>query len=509
MHSRGAITLFIALLALASLLGCAHKPPADTLVMIIESSPANLDPRIGTDAQSERIGKLIFDSLVRRNEHFQLQPSLAERWEIPDPLTYIFHLRSGIRFHDGRSLTARDVKWTFDSIIDGSTITPKASTFRLVKSVEAPDEQTVIFRLKEPNATLLWNVSDGAVGIVPYGAGTDLKQSPIGSGPFRFVSAVQDSDVVLARNDDYWGEHVSIPKVRFMVVPDSTTRALELRKGSADVAVNALGSDVVVALQHEPDLKVMVTPGTIYAYLAFNLRDPSLRDARVRQAVAYALDRETVIKYLWRDLARPAAGMLPSQHWAYTDDVMHYPHDPTRAEQILDQAGYRRGTDGVRFRLTMKTSTEETSRLMAAVFQQQLKKVGIAVDIRSFEFATFYSDVVKGAFQMYSLRWIGGNEDPDIFEHVFHSASFPPKRANRSYYVNPKVDRLIDEGRRELDLPKRKQIYTELQRIVAEDLPYISLWYMDNVIVHNRRVQNIEASASGNYDFLRRVRLAQ
>jgi peptide/nickel transport system substrate-binding protein len=365
------------LLVSVFLTGCTHHPPADTLVMIIESSPANLDPRIGTDAQSERIGKLIFDSLLRRDEHFRLQPALAERWEVPDPLTYIFHLRRSVFFHDGRPLTARDVKWTFDSIMNGTVVTAKASTFKLVASVEAPDDHTVVFRLKEPYATLLWNVSDGAVGIVPYGSASDFYQKLIGSGPFRFVSAELDSEVVLARNDNYWGERPRLPRVRFNVVPDSTTRALELRKGSADAALNALSADVVVALKNEPGLDVQIAPGTIYAYLAFNLRDPLLRDVRVRQALAHAIDRETIIQHLWRGLAKPAASVLPRQHWAYAEDVQQYPHDPARARKILDNAGYRPGRDGIRFHLTMKTSTEETSRLMAAVFQQQLREVGI------------------------------------------------------------------------------------------------------------------------------------
>jgi peptide/nickel transport system substrate-binding protein len=156
----------------------------------------------------------------------------------------------------------------------------------------------------------------------------------------------------------------------------------------------------------------------------------------------------------------------------------------------------------------MKTSTEESSRLLAAVLQQQLRQVGIALDIRSYEFGTFYSDVVRGSFQMYSLRWIGGNEDPDIFEHVFHSASFPPKRANRSYYSNPRVDALIDQGRRETDEARRKPIYAEVQRILGQDLPYINLWYFDNVLVHSRRVRNLKLSPSGNYDFLKQAELA-
>jgi peptide/nickel transport system substrate-binding protein len=501
---RLALCIGLALL----LVSCAQRPDPQTLVMIIESSPTNLDPRVGTDAQSERLDQLLFDGLLSRDQHFELRPGLAERWEVPDPVTYVFHLRRGVRFHDGRPLTARDVKWTFDSMMGGAVTTAKASTFRLVAKIETPDDATVIFRMKEPYATLPWNVSSGAIGIVPYGSGRDFGRAPVGTGPFRFVSQQADSEVVLERNPDYWGEKAKLPRVRFAVVPDATTRALELRKGSADVAINALPADTVVELRREGTLAIEQAPGTIYAYLAFNLRDPLLKDPRVRQALAYAIDRRPMLEYLWRDMARPASSVLPPEHWAYAADLPPQPYDPRTAVRILAEAGYAPRADGFRFHLTMKTSTEESSRLLAAVLQQQLREVGIALDIRSFEFATFYSDVVKGSFQMYSLRWIGGNEDPDIFEHVFHSASFPPKRANRSYYSNPRVDELIDQGRRETDEAKRKPLYGEVQHIVAVDLPYINLWYLDNVLVHSRRVRNLKLSPSGNYDFLKTAELA-
>jgi peptide/nickel transport system substrate-binding protein len=497
----------LALLVLLPLLACARKPEGDTLVMIIESSPSNLDPRIGTDAASERIGTLIFDSLVRRDEHFNMQPAVAERWEIPDPSTYIFHLRRDVRFHDGQPLTARDVKWTFDSLLNGTIVSARAGAYRLVAAVEAPDDATVIFRLKEPFAPLLWNLSNGSMGIVPYGSAKDFNRTLIGSGPFKFVRAELDKEVVIERNDAYWGAKPKLRRVRFAVVPDSTTRALELDKGSADIAINALTADMVKTIERQKKLAVEARPGTTLAYLAFNLRDPLLRDVRVRRAIAHAIDRRPLIDYLWRGLARPADSVLPPQHWAYNGEVAKYEHDPTKARALLDEAGYKPGVDGVRFHLTMKTSTEESTRLMAAVLQQQLREAGIALDIRTFEFATFYSDVTKGSFQLFSLRWIGGNEDPDIFEYIFYSTSTPPKRANRGYYANPRADALIDAGRRELDQGKRKAIYAELQRVLAEDLPYIDLWYFDNVAVHSRRVANIQLNPSGNYEFLREAEL--
>ena len=497
-------------LVLLFLVSCSGHPDPNTLVMIIESSPTNLDPRIGTDAQSERIGELLFDPLIHRDEHFNMQPWVAERWEIPDPRTYVFHLRHDVHFSDGRPLTSRDVKWTLDTIRDGSLVTLKTTTYRLVDSVDTPDAYTVVLHLSEPDATLLYNLSDGAFGIVPYGSDKRFGRNPIGSGPFRFVRADPDSQVIIERNETYWGEPAHVERVRFNVVPDATTRALELRKGSADIAPSgSLSADMVRTLRRDPRLVIEQEPGTVLAYLAFNLRDPILKHVRVRQALAYAIDRGPILHYLFGDEGRLADSVLPPQHWAYTSDVPHYAYDPYKANALLDAAGFPRGNDGVRFHLFMKTSTEETTRLLAAVLQQQLGKVGIVLDIRTFEFATFYSDVTKGAFQLYSLRWIGGNEDPDIFYYAFHSSSFPPKHANRGYYVNPEVDRLIDEGRATVDQQQRKQIYAQVQKILARDLPYIDLWYFDNVAVHSRRVKDMQLNPAGNYDFLAKVELAQ
>jgi len=495
------------LLPLFLILSCSKHPDPNTMVMIIESSPTNLDPRVGIDAYSERIDDLMFDDLLTRDEHFNVQPGLAEKWEMPNPLTYIFHLHRGVQFHDGRALTSRDVKWTFDSLLLGKIRSTKSAVYRFVDRIDAPDDYTVIFRMKEPFAAMLWNLSDGAIGIVPYGVGEEMSRQPIGSGPFRFISAEQDKEVLIERNDNYWGDKARLAKVRFIVVPDATTRALELRKGSADAAINAMTADTVLALERDPTLEVLHGPGSVLGYLAFNVRDPILKDVKVRQALAYALDRRPILQYLWRGFAEPAASVLPVQSWAYDDQVPHYDYNPARARQLLDESGHP-AIDGVRFHLTMKSSTEESPRLIAAVMQQQLRDVGIVLDIRTFEFATFFADVTKGAFQLYSLRWIGGNEDPDIFEHAFHSSNFPPKGANRSFYSNPRLDELIDQARRELRQDKRKQLYAEVQQILANDLPYINLWYLDNVLVHSKRVRNLTLNPSGNYDFLKTAELA-
>jgi len=506
-------SLTVAALLIAALIGsaagCQRARDPNTVVMLIESHPTSLDPRVGTDAQSERIGHLLFDSLLERDDNFQLRPALAETWDSPDPLTYRFTLRRDARFHDGRPLTARDVKWTLDSVRDGTVTTVKAAAFRLVKQVETPDDHTVVVRLSEPYASFLWNLTQGAIGIVPQGADKTFGAQPVGSGPFRFVRQSHDEEVLLERNPDYWRGAPPVARVQFKIVPDATVRALELRKGAADIAVNALTADMVRALRREENIDVLSQPGSNYQYLAFNLDDPILKHQQVRQALSLAVNREPLIRHLWRGLARPAASLLPPSHWAYDPSLQPVPYDPARARQLLDEAGFPAGAGGVRFHLTIKTSTDETSRQLAAVVQQQWREVGVALEIRSYEFATYYADIVKGAFQVYTLRWIGANTDPDIFEYCFHSRKFPPAGANRGHYNNPEADRLIDLARAETAIEKRKEYYWRLQRLLNEDAPYVHLWYFDNVAVYQRRLANLSLTPTGDYDFLRELTVAE
>jgi peptide/nickel transport system substrate-binding protein len=478
-----------------------------TVVFLIESSPANLDPRIGIDAQSQRIEALIFDGLVTRDANFQFKPGVAERWDQPDAKTLVFHLRGDVRFHDGRALTARDVVWTIESMRNGTVISPRAATYAAVDKIEAPDPQTVIFHLKHADNFLLNNLSSGAMGIVPEGSGKEFWKHPVGTGPFRFVSQQIDQDVVVERNAASWSGAPKLERVRFAVVPDAITESLELEKGSADVAINSLPMDVLPVLASRKDLEVDDGGGTEIQYLGFNVRDPLLKDARVRQAISCAIDRQLIIKALLGGHAQPAKSLLPANHWAWSGDGPQFDYDPQRAARLLDEAGYPARKDGVRFHLTMKTSTAEDVRLLAAVLQQQLASVGIALDLRSFEFATFYADVTRGAFQMYSLRWIGGNEQPDIFGYAFSTARFSPKGANRGHYSNAELDRLLDDAAQNPDREKRRADYAEAQAILARDVPAINLWYRDTVVVHNRRLTHVTPTASGSYVFLETAQL--
>jgi peptide/nickel transport system substrate-binding protein len=497
-------------MALLPLSACSH-PAKDstTLHFLIESSPNNLDLRQGTDAQSERIGALIYDPLVRKDEHFNLQPWLATSWDRPDARTWVFHLRPGVRFHDGHPLTSADVAYTLRSMTDGTIITAKGGAFKGITALDTPDALTLTIRTAAPDASLLFNLSDGLFGVVEQGAGADEGLHPVGSGPFQFVSQVPDKDVVVERNPTYWAGAPRISRVNFEVVPDTISTALEMRKGSGDVESNVLTMDMVHALRSVPSLRIETGPGARVDYANFNVTDPVLRDKRVRQAIACAIDRDALVTAIWRGQARTADTLLPPGHWAQAPDELlpQYPHDLARAKQLLDAAGFKPDAHGVRLRFTLKTSTDETTRLEAQAMQAELREAGIELSLRSAEFGTFYSDITRGAFQMYLLRWIGSNQDPDIFHYAYATAMAPPKGANRGRYTNPLVDELLTQASAQPDQAKRRALYLKIQQALAEDLPSIPLWYPDNVVVHSPRLTGLTPSAGGSFDFLRTATL--
>ena len=488
------------------LAGCRSGPrEVGPVVVAIENSPSSLDPRVGTDAASERIDGLLFDSLVRKDEHFRMVPWLAVSWEQPDALTWVFHLRDGVRFVDGRPLGAEDVAWTIESMSDGSLATSKGGNLASVAGVDVVDRLTLRVRMKRADASLLFNLSDGVFGVVPKGAGKDFGRSPVGSGAFRFSSEETDKEVVLTRNEGYWGGVAKIPEVRFAVVPDGVTVALELEKGSVDVASNELPLDLVHALEGRASLATEVGESSRVMYLNFNCArtpDNPLSNVRVRQAVAFAMDRPAIVGAVYRGRATLANTLLPAGHWA-SATLRGYPHDVRRATDLLEAAGYHAGRNGVRIKLEMKTSQDETTRLLGEILQQQLAEAGIDLTLRATEFGTFYSDVTAGRFQMYALNWVGSNEDPDIFRYAYGSDRVPPRGANRGHFANARVDALLEAAAATTDENVRRAAYLEVQRALLEDVPSVVLWYPQNQVVHTRRVMGIVAPASGSFDFLR------
>lgn len=508
-HTR-TVHIFACLVLGLALTACT-QPSATrepSLTLGFETGPLSLDPRLALDAASYRVMQLLFNGLVKKDHASQLIPDLAERWETPTPLTYVFHLRQGVRFHDGTELTADDVKATFDAIRDPTFPSPKQGSFAQIREITVVDRYTVRFDLSEPFAPLLLNLT---TGIVPRATadrlGTEFSAHPVGTGPFRFQRWEADARLELRSHPDYFEGLPTLERLVYKILPDPTVRVLELEKGTIDFLQNDIPPDLLPRLESNPRLKVVKAPGTNYAYIGFNLRDPILRSREVRRALAHAINRPDIIAHVLRGLAMPAEGILPPTHWAYASDVPAYGYDPGRARALLDAAGYPEPGAGVpRFSLTLKISQNELQKRIAEALQAQLKAVGIAVTLQSFEWGTFFAQITSGNFQLYTLTWVGVT-DPDIFYYIFHHESLPPKGANRGHYIDPDVSTLIERGRRTLDLDGRKGIYRAIQRAVAEDLPYISLWFSTNVAAMRGDLQGFELYPAGDLTSLKRVSL--
>jgi peptide/nickel transport system substrate-binding protein len=395
-------------------------------VIAIEQPPRGFDPRFSTTFQfSARVMQLIYDTLVVKNELFEFVPSLASSFtESDDHRTFTFHLRPGVTFHNGKPLTSSDVKYTFESILSPATKSPIRGLVDKVTSIETPDSATVVLHATDPFPTFIGNLP--AIGIIPEGAGTEMIDSPVGSGPYKFVSYQEGSEVKLEANANYWGGAPNIARVHIKVVTDNSTRQAELMSGEVDLAYNAqFDPETVRALGNRSNIQVKLADGANVGYLGLNLSGSSLLSNKMlRQAIAYGIDREVIIHRLLRDQARKANALMPPEHWAYEPGVTVYDHDPERAKSLLDEAGFP-DPDGdgpkPRLNLTILTLTTQLSRNIAAIIQDQLRRVGIQLELQSLESATMFDKLAKAQFDMYYLIGLGFNQSPDAFQFVYHS----------------------------------------------------------------------------------------
>ena len=493
MKSPKLLILFIGLLAACG--GGEKKGGAaageKTLVMAFKASPTNLDSRVGNDNYAGRAFDLIYSGLVKVTPNFDYAPDLAEKWETPDDKTIVFHLNPNAKFHNGQPVKAADVKWTYDSLMAPNFTTSKKSGYAALDHIEAPDDHTVIFKLKEPNAGIFDNLT---LGILPTGADTTVyKNRPIGCGPYKVVDYRPDERLELEAFDQWHGGAPKIKHVTIRIIPDATTMVLELRRGTVNMEVNIIPFENVAEFEKNPDFTVVKTPGSVYQYIAINMRDPILSKLAVRQAVAYAIDRDRIVRDIQRGYAKPTETMLAEGHWARAENLPSYPFDPAKAKQLLAQAGYPNG-----FSFTFKTTTDAEANTRAQAIQQMLKQAGITMQIQSMETSTFFADIGKGSFQMYSLSR-NGISDPDFYYIILHSKNFPPEGQNRGYYSNPRVDQLLIEGRSTFDRAKRKPKYEEVQKIVATDLPYISLYMQSNVAIMRKNIDGYVQYPAGFY----------
>lgn len=465
------------------------------LIIGMETSPTNLDPRFALDLASSQIIQLIFNSLLTKDINGNLVPDLAEKWEMINDLVYIFYLKKGVKFHDGSEMSSSDVKFTYDYILNPENQSPKKGGLDKLEKIEVVDKYTIKFILKETFGPFLSNLT---LPIVPKNIAEKMQRNfskqPVGTGPFKFNSFDIDHEVVLFSNKDYFKGSPKLNGVVFKIIPDETVRVLELEKGNIHLLQNSVSPDILPRLKKNDRFKIIKRQGTNYSYIGFNLNDPILKNQKVREAIARGINKEIIIKYILKGLASKASFMLSPFNWAYEPELITYDYDPSKAIKLLDEAGYP-DPDGdgpePRFTVTYKTSQNELRKLISLVLQEQLKKIGIKINIKSYEWGTFFSDIQAGNFQMYSLTWVGIN-DPDIFHYIFHSDSFPPKGANRGRYLNIEIDELIDKGRKENNIEARKMIYRQIQKKLAKEIPYISLWFSTNVAIMQKKIHGFQ-----------------
>ena len=521
-------SLFLASLLMAALLlpGCRNK--RDTFVIALSDPVSTLDP-VGSptiDAASERIRVLMFNSLVRKNERYEYVPELADQIQTSDDgLSVTFTLRDHITFHDGRPLTADDVKYTFDSMFKSNS--GKAASFfegsgaskqPFITSLEATDARTVVIHLRKPWLSLMTNLV--SISIIPKDSAATQKDHPVGTGPFKFVSFDSNQQVIdMEAFQGYWQGAPQIPRLRVRVILDANALQAEMRSGRVDLVPipTNLTSDALKALDLAPNLKVEQFPGANIVYLGFNTQSAPLDNARVRQAIAYSIDRESIIRDLLLGQAKLAHSILPEESWAYTQGQT-YSFDPERAKKLLDEAGFR-DPDGdgpqMRFPSPIKfqiSSGSAATRQFAGVIQNNLKGVGVPVEIETLEFNSLLDQLRKGQYQMTTSRWVGGNQDPVFLRDLFATSEIPTQDRggrNRSRYSNPDFDRIIEEASNTADREKAHALYVQAQEIVSRDLPMMPLWYPANMVVARESVTNIKVDGSGDWGFIRNLTVAK
>lgn len=521
MRARNIGCLVLAFVMVALLpLGCRRR--SDSFIIALGDNIRTIDP-IGSpsvDAASERVRALMFNSLVKKNEKFDYVGELAsELKRSDDGTTFTFTLHDGVKFHDGRPLSSADAKYTLD-LVFSSTFAKSASFYEgsgtekhsYIKSVEAPDPKTLVVTLIKPWTGLLSNLVP--VSIIPKDSYATQKDHPLGTGPFKFVHYDSSQQVVdLEANPDYWEGAPHIPLVRVRVISDTNALQAELRSGRIDIAPlpTSLSPDAIKLLGQDPNLQVLQFTGSNLNLLTFNTSASPLNDVRVRQALAYAIDRESLIRALLLGQGKLAHSILPEESWAYHAG-QKYTFDPVMAKKLLDEAGLKDPDgDGPQMRfanpVVFKVSgSSAAGKNYAGVIQNYLKNVGIPVSIETAELNTLFDELRRGNFQIFYGQWVGGNQDPIFFKDLFATSEIPTEtRAsrNRSRYSNKELDALLDEAVNTFDREKAKVLYAQIQDIVTRDVPVLPLWYQANIVIARKNVGNIHVDASGDWGFVR------
>jgi peptide/nickel transport system substrate-binding protein len=483
----------------------------DTIIMGSIGDASTLLPVLAADSASSDINGLVYSGLVRYDKNLQIEGELAESWEVsPDNLTITFHLRQGVKWHDGAPFTAEDVLFTYQLYVDPKTPTAYAERYRQVDKAEVLDPHTFRVSYKEPLATALisWGVAIHPKHLLE---GQDITRSPlgrapIGTGPYRFVEWRAGERVVLEANTDYFEGSPHIRRVLYRIIPDPSTMFLELQSGGLDY----MG---LTPLQYARQTETLAFarrfnkyryPASSYVYLGYNMRRPLFQDKRVRQAISHAIDQQELIDGVLVGLGQPATGPYKPGTWPHNPEVRRYQHDPDRARQLLAEAGWRDSDgdglldkDGRPFTFTIVTNQGNDPRIKAGeIIQRRLREVGIDVRLRVVEWASFLKEFIKpGNFDATIMGW-SIPPDPDGYE-VWHSSKTGPDQLNFVYFQNAEVDELLERGRRTIDQNERKKYYDRFQEILAEEQPYTFLFVPDALPVVANRFRGIEPAPAG------------
>jgi len=451
-----------------------------------------LDPRFSTDAASHRVQELVHRGLVHLDERFEAQPDLAESWTQPDAVTWRFHLREGLSFHDGNPVTAADVAATLNSILDPATASPLRAGFSAIESVQVDGVRDVTMHLSRPDASLLTRLS---IGILPADVAKlgNQSQSITGCGAFR-VAGRNGRGLLLERVGKFAPD--AVQSIRFIVVKDPVTRCLKLTRGEVDFTENDLPAHLLGYLADQKQLSIATRASTTFAYIGLNMQDATLKDVRVRRALALGVDRARLKKALNADLPVLGETVLTPTHWA-SSNLPATPFDLQQAAALLDEAGFKPDANGVRFTLNYRTSTDPARLRMATAIADMWGKLGIKVKVESLEWGGFYARIKQGDFQVFSLAWVG-IVDPDIYRWILHSDMWPPKGANRGRYSNPQVDAWLNAAEASQSRDEQKILYAKIQQQMAADQVYIPLWYEPVIAVSGPRLKGFSPAPDGS-----------
>lgn len=471
----------------------------DTLTVAVGSDAKSLDPHATNDYPSSNAMKQVYDTLVEVDENGQVVGNLAEKYEIIDGTTYKFYLKKGVKFHNGEELKASDVKYSFERAMSpaGASISHVVGNID-PEGFEIVDDYTIIIRTKEVNAAFLSGISHIGGGVIlnqkaVEEAGEDYSIKPVGTGPFKFVEWKKGDKIVLERFDEYHGTVAAYKNLVLKVVLESTNRTIELESGGVDIAYNISINDIK-RIEENPDTYLIKVANNSVQYLGFNAQKAPFDNKLVRQAIDYAIDIESIVEAVYRGTAMVAKGPVPPNTRFYNKALPASPYNVQKAKELLAQAGYPNG-----FKAQLWSNDNKNRIDIGTIIQNQLKDVGIEVELRVLEWGTYLDGLMNGEHDMYLLAWGTETADPDTgIYSPFHSSQIGNN--NFSCYNNPKVDQLLDAGRMTLDSEKRNDIYAEIQETVVDDLPWICIANSENVIGVSSKIENFKPNGFGYYN---------